>query len=638
VSSRDDKFTACAVDRIWIAPPSALIAFLVFVLLGVPTQSQAATAHSVGFSVGGRAHAIRASGVVDHRGVPSGKRAWLAVLQQRVDRKEHPRWLSRASTPVRNRRGSYRYDLRWADPPTGRPLALRVLVVAHGDVVGRSRVRSVTAGDPGTVFYSGEGDAGASDVSSGVVRLVQSLGFLGLGHAYDGEWTGSNECETAEAVPTQLPSGGEPITELAGYSLGRLGPIYFLRSSTWVPQISYILLLDPGNGNEMAASCDAHGDIGPAGALAAWLGLSSSNRLVVMAGPATLADNFAGLDKYYLHGLSSSSQTQVLICYTASPGHDSFLDGGKGGFGWMVGAPPPTSCPPHTSERKNWRTSPSKAPHPQPTTPTSAPAPTPPPASLPPGEYYVQNAEGGIFWRSGPDWNTPVETPGVGFYPGTVIRPTCYQAGAANVPGSADGVWEQASRVGGPGSGSGWINEHFIADGAAHGQPSPGPPQCSSAPSNPTRIDLYDNYGGGAVGRAMCRGNPGRPESMPGGVATETLTVPPDVASVDTALVQIDPDQTVTADATLSVDGVARASAAAPAAGDTTFTFPAVPVQAGDSLSLSITFTATYGKIITVYTVGSPGGTFTASNSCPDGAASLTTSEGLRAVISGWAP
>jgi hypothetical protein len=125
---------------------------------------------------------------------------------------------------------------------------------------------------------------------------------------------------------------------------------------------------------------------------------------------------------------------------------------------------------------------------------------------------------------------------------------------------------------------------------------------------------------------------------MPGGFATETFTVPPNVASVDTALVQIDPDPTVTAHATLSVDGIAQASAEAAAAGDTRFTFPAVPVRPGDTVSLSINFTSTSGKITTVYAVGGAAGTFTASNSCPAGAPSLTTGDGLRAVISGWTP
>jgi hypothetical protein len=60
-----------------------------------------------------------------------------------------------------------------------------------------------------------------------------------------------------------------------------------------------------------------------------------------------------------------------------------------------------------------------------------------------------------------------------------VIRVSCYQAGAANVPGSSDGMWEQASWVSGPGVGSGWINEHFISDGSAINQPSAGVPPCN---------------------------------------------------------------------------------------------------------------------------------------------------------------
>jgi hypothetical protein len=115
--------------------------------------------------------------------------------------------------------------------------------------------------------------------------------------------------------------------------------------------------------------------------------------------------------------------------------------------------------------------------------PTPKPAPTPVPVSS--GDYYVQNADGGIFWRSGADWNTAIATPGVGLYPGTVIRPSCYASGAANVPGSGDSMWEQASWVSGPGGGSGWVNEHFIADGQPINQASPGVPACSAPPPPP---------------------------------------------------------------------------------------------------------------------------------------------------------
>jgi hypothetical protein len=162
-------------------------------------------------------------------------------------------------------------------------------------------------------------------------------------------------------------------------------------------------------------------------------------------------------------------------------------------------------------------------------------------------------------------------------------------------------------------------------------QPQPQPPPTAA------RVNAYDNYGPANAGRAMCRGNPARPESMPGGTASQSFTVPAGVASIDAAKVQIDPDPRVAAHATLSLNGGTRATADASAAGDTNFTFPSVAVSPGDQVTLSINFTATYGKIITVYTAGAPGGVFTASNSCPDGAPSLSTAAtGLRAVLSGW--
>jgi hypothetical protein len=95
------------------------------------------------------------------------------------------------------------------------------------------------------------------------------------------------------------------------------------------------------------------------------------------------------------------------------------------------------------------------------------------------------NASGGVYWRSSPDWNTPEPAPGNRVYPGTIIKVSCYQAGAANVPGSADSMWEQATWVSGPGGGSGWINEHFINDGAAINQSSPGAVACSPPPPPP---------------------------------------------------------------------------------------------------------------------------------------------------------
>jgi surface antigen len=166
--------------------------------------------------------------------------------------------------------------------------------------------------------------------------------------------------------------------------------------------------------------------------------------------------------------------------------------------------------------------------------------------------------------------------------------------------------------------------------------PTPTPPPTSPPPAPSHPVDAYSNYGqDNLVGHAMCRGNPGDPLSMPGGTGTQTFTVPAGVSTLSSAMVQVDPAD-VTAYLTVYVNGVAQATAAAAAVGDTHFTFGPVSVHQGDTVMLSITFTATYGKIITLYTVGHPGGTFTAQNSCPDGAPSVTVTDGgLRAVVSG---
>lgn len=154
----------------------------------------------------------------------------------------------------------------------------------------------------------------------------------------------------------------------------------------------------------------------------------------------------------------------------------------------------------------------------------------------------------------------------------------------------------------------------------------------------PQPVNAYSDYGSATAGHAMCRGNPERPESMPGGTATQTFTIPAGVAELSSAIVQIDPDNTVTAHMTLAINGAVHATTTALAAGDTQFSWPAVAVKAGDEASLSISFTATFGKIITVYSAAAVGGTLTYNNSCSDGAPSGSTANGLRAVVSGFSP
>jgi cell wall-associated NlpC family hydrolase len=119
-----------------------------------------------------------------------------------------------------------------------------------------------------------------------------------------------------------------------------------------------------------------------------------------------------------------------------------------------------------------------------------------PVASASSNMFPTMNDSGGIYWRSGTNWNSPIAKSGYGVYPGTKISVSCYQMGTANVPGSADAMWVNASWVSGPGTGSGWINEHFVNDGAPINKAAPGVPSCTPTPP-PSR--------GGNVGSAIVK-------------------------------------------------------------------------------------------------------------------------------------
>jgi len=156
-------------------------------------------------------------------------------------------------------------------------------------------------------------------------------------------------------------------------------------------------------------------------------------------------------------------------------------------------------------------------------------------------------------------------------------------------------------------------------------------------PPNPVPVDIYNNYGSGAAGIPMCRGNPNFPNSMPGGTASQSMTVPSGVEFVDQVMIQIDPAPTqVFADLQIFENGNLIYDGTQGTNGDTVWSFDPLSVSPGDQLTLQLSFSANSGQIITIYQVGNPGGTLTVSNSCPnDNESFSTTSSGLRAVVTG---
>ena len=167
----------------------------------------------------------------------------------------------------------------------------------------------------------------------------------------------------------------------------------------------------------------------------------------------------------------------------------------------------------------------------------------------------------------------------------------------------------------------------------------PTPPTTPTLASQP--VTLYDNYGEAAgPGTPMCAGNPGRPESMPGGRLVQRFTAQQS-STITRATVQIDPAPAISVTATISVNGVSRASATATPTGDTRFGFASVPVRRGDIVDLSLNWSTVASpdnnpKLDTIYTTGTPGGSLTVTNTCSDGAPTYSTSAaGLRARIEG---
>jgi hypothetical protein len=91
----------------------------------------------------------------------------------------------------------------------------------------------------------------------------------------------------------------------------------------------------------------------------------------------------------------------------------------------------------------------------------------------------------GVYFRSAPDWNTPIKVAGMGVYAGDQVHEECWQMGT-NVPrrdGGSNLIWLHVSNVTRPTvagrANVGWLNGHFINDGAAPNHAPAGVPQCS---------------------------------------------------------------------------------------------------------------------------------------------------------------
>ncbi|HSH61259.1 MAG TPA: hypothetical protein VK988_16780, partial [Acidimicrobiales bacterium] len=157
------------------------------------------------------------------------------------------------------------------------------------------------------VFYSGLGEAGVkvADPDSG-------WEFVATDSPKYSRWTSDTRCEISDRA-ARFPSDRE-LTTLVGWSLGRLGPVYFLATASqrW-GEINTIYLFDPGPLDEM--ECESGMKQSPGTLLRDWLQSGADKRLVVYAGEPTQRDGGEGLHRYYLSAIDGTdAASRVYNC------------------------------------------------------------------------------------------------------------------------------------------------------------------------------------------------------------------------------------------------------------------------------------------------------------------------------------
>jgi uncharacterized protein YraI len=157
----------------------------------------------------------------------------------------------------------------------------------------------------------------------------------------------SSGCAPYAARAARVAVGARPVTAVAGWSLGRVGVIRFLASTSddELRRIGYVLLIDPGNYDEL--TCDRQISAGVI--LAHWLTVNTSAHLAVISSSQVSQQNSSrGIQESYFNDIRRQSQPprvnlrpRVLVCNYAMSHQDAFVDGQY----WIQHQIGTTSCP-----------------------------------------------------------------------------------------------------------------------------------------------------------------------------------------------------------------------------------------------------------------------------------------------------
>jgi hypothetical protein len=247
--------------------------------------------------------------------------------------------------------------------------AIRISVVAlFATFCATAPAYAATSQASNTIFYSGGGHAGEDSGNDAGAWVMVEKPFK------DYEvWAGTSPCNSNRAVPRRT---NRTFTRLVGYSLGRLGPAYYLQQMEQrhtSSAVRSVILLDPGAASEF--TCDNRSGAGYT--YATWLRQNPANRLLIINGAATAADNYGGLRDTYLSKLTAQTVganvgDRVLVCDVPSIKHSQMDEAWK----HLIPAATQTSCPPSTTRSPySPKSEPGEAPAPAPGSDPSTPGP-----------------------------------------------------------------------------------------------------------------------------------------------------------------------------------------------------------------------------------------------------------------------
>lgn len=179
------------------------------------------------------------------------------------------------------------------------------------------------ASGPQSVFYWPL--LSAKDYPVGVP--ANGVGDVNIGYK---QWTVQNSRCSLSNVGKENLSGS--VNTLAGWSLSRLGPVYYLATHQGqLSQIHTIILFDPGDLEEMEPpGCDSNSNIKPSinALIVKWLYSDPTNELLVLAAQISEREGFKGLWHYYFKGVWSqpkSVRARVQVCNYHRLKHDNVI-------------------------------------------------------------------------------------------------------------------------------------------------------------------------------------------------------------------------------------------------------------------------------------------------------------------------